>query len=632
MYKPVSPQIFQKNRNNITSNIDNYIKSKKYTFFLLIFLSYIIFFNYIKTEKNIEINQNTKEKNNKQESKLIEENFFIIDSDNLEQIESHMYGFCVSKKGILTDNYYKEQGHYERPESQGVYIMIIKKGNELRLFQDYYGNFGLYFYENKNTKYFALSNSYLLLLEHLIGKQKLTFNKDYADNLIISVLYTPSINETLIKEISKLPSSIIININIQKKKFKIFHINYHEKEIPFESQEALEIIDKWVDKWGFIIRSLKKQTDNISFDLTGGFDTRSVLSVLLNSNIDLREVLIHSINDNKSVHQTDFQIANNISYKYGFKLNNFTLDDRQIKWNLQDSLNCEYYTRLGFHKGFILNNKFYRKPRFTFTGSGGEHIRGYPGKTIQEYFKKLTLNSYEIKGHEKEFYKSSVRIFNRSIDSLKKNNCFNNDYEIASSLYIKGPTINHYGKSALESFLKNCYSLQPMMDPELKKIKFNISGNLPHDFVSYIYIRFAPDLIYFPFEGKRILNIKSIDKAYNLSRTFKPYEKKKDYNSNFYIDKKRKSPAFESKYYENDESYLKNLFKSPEFINIIHKVYDNNVYNWAQEYINKSNHIPFRHDFGLLAIAKTLDYLSLNQRYFGKIFDKSIFKKKKIFP
>ena len=46
-------------------------------------------------------------------SKLIEENFFIIDSNNLERIKPHMYGYCISKNGFFTDNYYKALGRYE---------------------------------------------------------------------------------------------------------------------------------------------------------------------------------------------------------------------------------------------------------------------------------------------------------------------------------------------------------------------------------------------------------------------------------------------------------------------------------------------------------------------------------------
>jgi hypothetical protein len=70
-----------------------------------------------------------------------------------------MYGFSVSIKGILTNNYYKEKGYSEYPEPQGVYIMIRKMGEEIRISQDFCGSFGIYFYENKTSRYFALSNS-----------------------------------------------------------------------------------------------------------------------------------------------------------------------------------------------------------------------------------------------------------------------------------------------------------------------------------------------------------------------------------------------------------------------------------------------------------------------------------------
>jgi hypothetical protein len=58
------------------------------------------------------------------------------------------------------------------------------------------------------------------------------------------------------------------------------------------------------------------------------------------------------------------------------------------------------------------------------------------------------------------------------------------------------------------------------------------------------------------------------------------------------------------------------LFKSSKFIHRINQLYDNDVYNWAKDYIKKSNFFPLRHAYGLFAIAKTLEDLSLNERYF----------------
>ena len=71
-----------------------------------------------------------------------------------------------------------------------------------------------------------MSNSIILLLEYLIGKQNITLNKDYADALIASKLCTPSIYETLINEIIMLPSNVVVAINIKKKEYN-FKIKYN---------------------------------------------------------------------------------------------------------------------------------------------------------------------------------------------------------------------------------------------------------------------------------------------------------------------------------------------------------------------------------------------------------------------
>ena len=229
--------------------------------------------------------------------KISEENFFILDSNNLKNVQSHMYGFSVSKNGILTDNYYKQLGEYKEPEPQGVYIMIRNLGNDIIINQDIYGSFGIYIYENNKIQYFALGNSFLLLEEYLIGKENMSFNKEFADNLILNSLCSFSIQETLIKEIKQIPSNAFIELNINKKSLKIKYLDFKENSIPLESKEGIKILDKWADKWGFILRSLKRQTDNISIDLSGGFDTRLVLSILINSEVNFNDIRINTALD-----------------------------------------------------------------------------------------------------------------------------------------------------------------------------------------------------------------------------------------------------------------------------------------------------------------------------------------------
>jgi len=415
----------------------------------------------------------------------------------------------------------------------------------------------------------------------------------------------------LIKEVNQISANSYLIINIKSKTVKIKSIDYEENTIPLESEKGLEIIDKWVDKWAFILRSLKQQTDNISIDLSGGFDTRTLLSIMLNTGIDLNGIYIHSIRDKLHDHDVDFNIATNIASKYGFQLNNRNFDNKNILLNEKDSIINTIYIKLGFHKQFYFKHKFHIKPRFVFSGSGGEALRGKPNLPIKLFIKKFS--SRKIKGHTEEFYNSSERLFNRSISILKKEKKFENDYEISYNLYCKAIGRNHFGKSALEGFISNVYTIQPLMDPDIKKIKFEVNEESSKDLIAYIYVRFAHDLINFPFQGNRTLELKSIEKAEKLNLNRIPYKIKSNCNPNFFIDKDRVSPSLPSQKSENPYSFFYRLFKTTKYKKLINKIYDINVYEWANKYLEKIKYHPLSQHFALLSIAKTIELLSSNK-------------------
>lgn len=595
----------------IVNNINLKIKIK---YLIFLFIGYLEVFDGFADIYN---------KKKKLNNKIIKENFFVIDSNNLKKVKSHMYGYSISKEGILTDNYYKKIKKYNDPKPEGVYILIRKIKNKIYINQDFYGSIGLYLYESKETGYFAISNSFFLLEEHLIGKENFTLNKDYADDFIIEGLCTPSINETLVNEITKIPPNVIIIINIDKKCYSYYYIDYKENTIPLNSKEGLNIIDKWVDKWGYIIRSLKKQTNNIYSDLSGGFDTRMVLAMILNSGVDLNDILIDSANDKLHVHEEDFNIASNISAKFMFKLNNFKLDNKVKLFNMKDSLFCSIFSKLGFHKHLYFPKKFFLKPRFRISGDGGGIIKGYPGKSIQNYIEALSSNSKKIKGNDKQFHDATKRICNRSIQLLKKNKTYNNDFEIANDLYFRGRTRAHYGTSAYENFIANIFTLQPLIDSELKKIKLNIKDSLALDIPAYIYIRFAYDLIKFPFQGKRHLDLESIKNAKYLNKIFGCYKKSYNFKKNFYIDNRRKSPASSSNkklINEDANKFIFDLVKSKKIYYYIHQLYNDSVYKWSVEYINKTKYYPLTHIYSLLAVAKTLENIYKNKQKLGIVY------------
>ena len=580
---------------------------------ILIFFTFLFYFG--KKQLNKDINENSR-------NKLIEDNFFIIDSNNLEGVESHMYGFSVSKEGIITDNYYKKIGYYEEPEYTGAFVMIRTMENEIKIHQDFHGSFGLYIYENKKNNYYALSNSFLLLEEYLVGKQNISLNKEFSDNLILSYLCTTSIFETLIKEIISLPSNSFIIINKKNKSFKVSYIDYKENTIPLESEEGLKIIDKWVDKWSFILRSIKVKTNNIISDLSGGFDTRSLLSILLNSGIEINKLNFNSAKGKLHGHDEDFKIASDISSKYEFKLNKLNLDQNAIKWSAKDILFCSMYTKLGFHKEFYLRKKFHIKPRFIFTGDGGEYLRGKPGIPIEEYIIKLSSKGKKIIGHKEDFFNSSLNLCQRSVSLLKKEKNYYSECEISLDYYVRYHS-NHFGKKVIEGFIANSYFIQPLIDPDIRRIKYNVNNGSTHDLIAYLYVRFAHDLIYFPIQGNRTLNQESIKRAEKLNKILPSYRLKYDFNKQFYIDKERISSVHPSKYNESAEEILVNLFESKQFFNLINKIYDKNVYDWAKQFSKRTKFFPLRHIYALLAIAITIECISVNDIYFKKFSDKN---------
>ena len=326
----------------------------------------------------------------------------------------------------------------------------------------------------------------------------------------------------------------------------------------------------------------------------------------------MNDIVIHSINNNLNYHDIDYKIANEIATKFGFELNKLSFDNKSISLGIKHSILNTIYAKLGFHKQFYLKDKFFIKPRFTFTGGGGEVLRGKPRIPIKKYIQLLSFRN--ITGHSEELFNSSKRLINRSISLLINQKKFNNEYEISYDLYCKTVVKNHFGKEALEGFLSNNYNINPLMDPDIKQIKYDINGETSHDLIAYIFIRFAKVLINFQIQGNRTLERTSIEKAKKLNEKRFPYVIKADFNKNFFIDRKRKYPGFPSKNKGNPYAYLHKLSKSSKYIELINKIYDKNIYNWANQYSKKSNYHPLSQHYALFAIANTIDYLSLNEK------------------
>ena len=102
---------------------------------------------------------------------LYADEFFIIDSNKLNEVESEFYGYLIDEGNFYTrDNF----NNTVNLSGLGAYINIDREYNEIIIKQDANGSFGLYAYKNEDV--FCISNSFVKLLDYV--KQRYDDAKD----------------------------------------------------------------------------------------------------------------------------------------------------------------------------------------------------------------------------------------------------------------------------------------------------------------------------------------------------------------------------------------------------------------------------------------------------------------------
>lgn len=278
-------------------------------------------------------------------NKLIEDEFFVIDSNNLNEINQKLYGYSIQDENIIFNN----EVDVNNLNENGSYVYVDVNDSEIKILQDFNGCYGLYLY--KSEDYFAISNSFLKLVEYLKDIKPISLNKDYANSFLFADLYSFSYEETLINEIKTLPRNQQVIINKKNKTIDFKKKDYKEHTIDLDSKEGFETLDNWFYKWTNIIRNIKSKTNNLSIHLAGGLDTRIILALALSSNIDLDKINVFSYTDDKHTHKEDYIIASEIAEKFNFKLNKSVFSEDIDKFtDVNTSLDISFYPKLGFHK------------------------------------------------------------------------------------------------------------------------------------------------------------------------------------------------------------------------------------------------------------------------------------------
>ncbi len=450
------------------------------------------------------------------------EEFFVIDSENLEQISSRLYGYTLLD-GMLIEDELKLSS--KKPDGDGAYVYVERLGDKILVTQDFIGSFGLYLYRNED--YFALSNSFLTLVDHVKKRYMISLNRDFADYMLAAELCSAAYSETMVREITLLDRCARIEIDVRTRALEIGYIDYEENTVELNSEEGMKILDSWFRKWTAFIENACRSESVIQFDLSGGFDSRLTINLLLGAGLDRSRVFINSMNDGLHTHTEDYEIASLIAKKYGFSLNDHSVFRSETEnYTLDDAMNISFNLKLCFHKQMYMRLESRNTPIHYFGGSGGECIRSYWNISEDEYIQKAVKRCGSLPESVRERAKSSTqRVLKDSFEGIKKKyRSYGREIapeDLALFLYRETRCRNHFGKDFMENYYGGAVKFAPLLDRELHRLKLSDHSCTDRNLLAAVMLdRKNPGLLDFRFDSGRAISEGTIEYARKINSIY----------------------------------------------------------------------------------------------------------------
>lgn len=488
-------------------------------------------------------------------------------------------------------------------DGSGCYVSVNVENDEITIYQDYLGSYGLYLYHDGD--YFAISNSFLKLIEYLYKNNKeFSLNSDYANYYLAASISSLVPDMTLVNEVTMLKHNFIVHINKTDKSIDFEKIDYGENTVKLNSREGIEILDKWYYKWIGLFRSIFK-SNHITFDLSGGFDSRVIASLWITANMNLNNLTINSSFHNERFNE-DLEIASMIAKHFDFKLNNEYVRKRNPRI-LKDSLNAPYYVKFGFHKKRYFPHFREENPYYRVSGHCGGTIRNYPNIPVDEYVDEICQRA---KNYDNQVLKSTKRMFNLKVKELSQIYGINeNSKRLSSILYRESRNRHHFGKAFVEGYLKNWITLAPLSDSLLSKLKIT-TDECDDDLlvITLIISRYCPDLLDFKVERNRKFNHETIEYAKIINEKYPFNPKELEYVEGHVPEKNIVNKKSYIRYGYQAELF-KEIFSSKNFIKDFEKYFSKKSYNYIRRTIDKDPHYlqDIHAAFDILKVKEYID-------------------------
>ncbi len=525
----------------------------------------------------------------------VDENFFVITSDNLDAVKTKLYGFVVADNGIIEN---ENINSLSELSGAGAYAYVKRENESIVIYRDVNGSYPLFLFEQGD--WFALSNSFFLLVEYLKDKVDLDFNQDFANYMLAMDLVSEALEDTWVKQIKLLDKDAVVNIDVPNSKMSMSIKDWQINSIALDSKQGVEILDKWFMRWTRLLRNLQSKTNNILTDLSGGFDSRMTFCLALMSGMDLNGFRINSFTKFRHPSNAeDFEIASAIASNFGFELNKSFANMSGANFSIKDLFNMSLYSRMAFHRqtewGWVAFKR--KNKQYVISGDGGELLRNYWDVSVDEH-----LLEYE-KSAGKMYSQNFLNHVSKSLRSISRKtiNMLMDKYNLhdeksvflSKLLYMNTRSPQHFGSMSSLINLANIYRLQPLLDPDILRLNL-VNDNCPDGavFIATVFLRYCPKLLDFKFEGGRFIDEKTIDYAKYINRMFPVnmeilLSKEFDSEYDIIVQDKTVSDAKNDNEKLSDESmedFLTKIYKSDSFYGFIEKYYDRSVWLWAKKY------------------------------------------------
>lgn len=556
----------------------------------------------------------------------IADHFFVIESNNkLDRVDTAWYGFMVSEEGIFDKDNALDYVSSDNLSPLGAYVYVERKADKITIRQDANGAFGLCIYRDES--FFAISNSVVRLIDHLgnLGR-KLTVDRDYANMLIADGLCNMTLEDSIVNEIRFVEPGAEILIDVESAGLRIIPHRYPQCSLSLDTREGLCALDAWYEKWTRIISGVARGSDHLAMDLSGGFDTRLAFAVTSGIGEDICRIRIRSYTDKTHTHAEDFKIASGITEAYGVKLNDPDDSLKIVDIDKDSTIRKNLFSKLSVHKELFFMPRINITKQYRITGDGGESVRTYCDQSKDEYSE---FECGRIKGYSESVQDgiraSVLRILDHDYGVIHERypELDNGTSDDTIALFRATYNRNHFGRNSVESCVSNVFRLEPLLDPDLFRIRMYTDGCQDRFLLAaMILVRFCPRLLDFPIEGGRKIADETLAYAKKLSDRF-PYQSKEVLSDGFimppaedadiahrwtYHDPENPDGKKNAGYRSSDEikkEYI-DLFESDSFREKFCEYFSDEIYENAISFSNKTNYFPYREINAILGIMYPL--------------------------